>query len=124
MSAIVEADNVRVEFGPLVAVRDISLELLGGQLLGLVGPNGAGKTTLLRVLAGLLAPTRGLARVLGKPVLGEHELVRQHIGFAPDSPPAYEDVTIYQFLRFIAGRIDLTGRRLTNGSIFGWSSSG
>lgn len=101
MSVILAADHVRVQFDTLVAVRDISFELAGGQLLGLIGPNGAGKTTLLRVLAGLQAPTRGRAEVLGKPVLGEHEIVRQHIGFAPDSPPAYEDLTIEQFLRFI-----------------------
>ncbi|RJP32686.1 MAG: ABC transporter ATP-binding protein [Phycisphaerales bacterium] len=99
--ALLQAESVRVEFGPLVAVRDVGFELAGGELLGLVGPNGAGKTTLLRVLAGLHAPTRGVARVMGKPVLGEHELVRHHIGFAPDTPPAYEELTIAEFLRFI-----------------------
>lgn len=98
---LLRAENIRVEFGPLVAVRDVSFELAGGQLLGLVGPNGAGKTTLLRVLAGLHAPTAGRARVMDKPVLGEHEIVRHHIGFAPDSPPAYEELTIATFLRFI-----------------------
>jgi ABC-2 type transport system ATP-binding protein len=98
-----QAEHIRVEFGPLVAVRDVSLEIAGGELVGLIGPNGAGKTTLLRVLAGLHAPTRGVARIMGKPVLGEHELVRHHVGFAPDSPPAYEELTIDQFLRFIAG---------------------
>ncbi len=116
MSVLLEAQNVRVEFGSLVAVRDVSFELEGGQLLGLVGPNGAGKTTLLRVLAGLHAPTRGAARIMGRPVLGEHEVVRHHVGFGPDAPPAYDDLTIEQFLRFI-GRAyglnrDLTDERL------------
>jgi len=101
VSALLEAENVRVEFGSLVAVRDVSFQLEGGQLVGLIGPNGSGKTTLLRVLAGLHSPTHGRALVLGKPVLGEHEVVRHLIGFAPDSPPAYEELTIYQFLRFI-----------------------
>ncbi len=103
MNALLEARKVRVEFGSLVAVADVSFELTGGQLVGLVGPNGAGKTTLLRVLAGLHAPTRGEALVFGKPVLGEHEVVRHHIGFAPDSPPAYDELTVEQFLRFVAG---------------------
>ena len=103
MTTLLVAHEIRVEFGPLVAVRDVSFELVGGQLLGLVGPNGAGKTTLLRVLAGLHAPTRGTGRIMGKPVLGEHEVVRHHVGFGPDSPPAYEDLTIRQFLIFIAG---------------------
>lgn len=106
-TALLKAEHIRVEFGPLVAVRDVSFELHGGQLLGLVGPNGAGKTTLLRVLAGLHAPTCGVARIMGKPVLGEHEIVRHHVGFAPDSPPAYEDLTIERFLRFIAGAYGL-----------------
>lgn len=103
MTVLLQAERVRVEFGALVAVNEVSFELAGGQLLGLVGPNGAGKTTLLRVLAGLHAPTRGAARIMGKPVLGEHEVVRHHVGFGPDSPPAYEELTIDQFLRFIAG---------------------
>lgn len=103
MTILLEANNIRVEFGPLVAVRDVSFELEGGQLVGLVGPNGAGKTTLLRALAGLQAPARGSAKIFGKPVLGEHEVVRHHVGFAPDTPPAYEELTIDQFLRFIAG---------------------
>jgi ABC-2 type transport system ATP-binding protein len=108
MTTILQADNIRVEFGSLVAVDGVSFELAGGQLLGLIGPNGAGKTTLLRVLAGLHAPTHGIARIMGQPVLGEHEVVRHHVGFAPDTPPAYDDLTIDQFLRFIAGayRID------------------
>ena len=109
MSIVLEANQIQVEFGTLVAVRDLSFELAGGELLGLVGPNGAGKTTLLRVLAGLHAPTRGSAKILGQPVLGEHEVVRQHVGFAPDTPPAYEELTIDQFLRFIAGIYGLHG---------------
>ncbi|UCF34907.1 MAG: ABC transporter ATP-binding protein [Phycisphaerales bacterium] len=108
MSVILEADQIRVEFGPLVAVRDVSFQLSGGQLLGLVGPNGAGKTTLLRSLSGLHAPTRGEARIMGQPVLGQDEVVRQHVGFAPDTPPAYEELTINQFLRFIAEAYELS----------------
>jgi ABC-2 type transport system ATP-binding protein len=108
MTVLLAANSVRVEFGPLVAVRNVSFELSGGQLLGLVGPNGAGKTTLLRVLAGLHAPTRGNAEIMGKSVLGEHELVRHHVGFAPDSPPAYEELTVDQFLHFIAAAYQLS----------------
>jgi len=107
MTVILAADSVRVEFGSLVAIDEVSFELSGGQLLGLVGPNGAGKTTLLRVLSGLHSPTRGAAYIMGKPVLGEHEVVRHHVGFAPDSPPAYDDLTIQQFLQFIAAAYGL-----------------
>ena len=108
MTLLLEARNVRVEFGPLVALSDVSFDLEGGQLLGLVGPNGAGKTTLLRVLAGLHAPTRGEARIMGKPVLGENDVVRHHVGFGHDAPPTYDELTIDQFLRFIGHAYGLT----------------
>ena len=101
MSVLLTVQAVRVEFERVVAVRDVSFALEGGQLLGLVGPNGAGKTTLLRVLAGLHPPTRGEARVLGRSVLGGDPSVRMEIGFAPDTPPLYEELTVRRFLRFI-----------------------
>jgi len=106
--SLLTVEGVRVEFEKVVAVAGVSFAMQGGELLGLVGPNGAGKTTLLRVLAGLQAPTAGMAYILGKPVLGSDESVRHQIGFAPDNPPAYEEVTIEQFLRFIAGAYDLS----------------
>ncbi len=112
MTTLLQAEAIRVEFGPLVAVHDVSFELAGGQLLGLVGPNGAGKTTLLRVCAGLHAPTRGTAIAMGKPVMGEDEVVRHHIGFGPDSPPAYEELSIDQFLRFIGGAYELASHEV------------
>ena len=102
VDVLLAARNVRVEFGKLVAVRDISFELQAGDLLGLIGPNGAGKTTLLRVLAGLHAPTAGTAEIMGHDVFRDSDKVRGHIGFAPDSPPVYEEVTLEQFLMFIA----------------------
>lgn len=100
-SALLVADGVRVEFGALVAVRDVSLELAGGQILGLIGPNGAGKTTLLRALAGLIAPTAGTVTIMGFDVLGDSDDVRRHIGLAPDAPPVYDQLTVEDFLTFI-----------------------
>ena len=104
-----EADQVRVEYGKLVAVRDLSFSLAGGDVLGLIGPNGAGKTSLLRVLAGLLPPISGTARVRGFDVFREGRQIRQEIGFAPDSPPAYEEISLQQFLKFIGLAYGLSG---------------
>lgn len=109
MSVILQANRVRVEFGQLVAVCDLSLEMSGGDLVGLIGPNGAGKTTLLRVLAGLQATTAGSARVLGHDVFNDSDAVRGQVGFAPDAPPAYEELTVEEFLRFIADAYNVTG---------------
>jgi ABC-2 type transport system ATP-binding protein len=110
MSLLVEANDIRVEFGKLIAVDDVSFTMSSGDLLGLIGPNGAGKTTLLRVLAGLQAPTSGSAKILGHDVLDEAHRVRGQVGFSPDSPPAYEEMTVEQFLFFVA---DLNGIRGT-----------
>jgi len=99
---LVRAQGVRVRFEEFVAVRDVSLDLYAGHLLGLIGPNGAGKTTLLRALAGLQPMTAGAVQILGeKLVPGANEVMAQ-IGFTPDNPPVYEEMTVRQFLRFIA----------------------
>ncbi len=108
MSVLLEANDIRVEFDKLIAVDDVSFSMSSGDLLGLIGPNGAGKTTLLRVLAGLQSPTSGSAKIMGNDVLEESHRVRGQVGFAPDSPPAYEEMTVEQFLYFIA---DLNGIR-------------
>ena len=109
MSILLQANNIRVEFGELVAVERVGFEMAGGDLLGLIGPNGAGKTTLLRVLAGLQAPTSGSARIMGHDVLNESQFVRGQIGFAPDAPPAYEEMTVEQFLYFVADTYNVRG---------------
>ncbi len=99
---LVSLNRVRVEFGSLVAVRDVSFELCGGDLLGLVGPNGAGKTTLLRATTGLQPLTIGRVRVMGGEVVPGANRVLRHIGFTPDNPPVFENLTVRDFLRFIA----------------------
>ncbi len=104
---LLQAEAVRVEFGKLVAVNDISFDLGPGDILGLIGPNGAGKTTLLRALAGIQPTTSGSARVMGFDVFEEESQCRMHIGFAPDFPSLYDDLTIDQFLTFIALAYDV-----------------
>ncbi len=101
MEALLTVEQVTVDYGRLRALDHVEMTLAGGDLVGLIGPNGAGKTTLLRVMAGLQPPTRGRAVVLGEEVLGEATTIRGRIGFAPDSPPAYEELTVEQFLHFI-----------------------
>jgi ABC-2 type transport system ATP-binding protein len=99
---IVAADGVRVQFGPLRAVNDVSFSLNGGDLLGLIGPNGAGKTTLLRSLAGIQPVTGGAVRVLGHNLEKRHDEALRNLGFTPDTPVFYENLTVREFLRFVA----------------------
>jgi ABC-2 type transport system ATP-binding protein len=108
--AVLEADRVWVRFGTFSAVQGVSLQMKGGDLLGLIGPNGAGKTTLLRALAGIQPTTLGVVRVLGETLLPGVSPARQQIGFTPDTPPMYEELTVRQFLRFIAKGYEIPPR--------------
>ena len=98
---LLDVQTVRVHFGTFLAVNGVSLTLRGGDLLGLIGPNGAGKTTLLRAMAGLQPTAAGQVRVLGE-VLEPGAPVMSRVGFTPDTPPLYEEMTVRTFLRFVA----------------------
>jgi len=99
---ILEVNNIRKEFGTLVAVNDVNFSVEQGQIVGLIGPNGAGKTTLLRILATVLPPTQGSARLLGYELTKEYLDIRKHIGFMPDFFNLYNDLTLTECLEFFA----------------------
>lgn len=105
---ILQVRNLRVQFGDLRAVNDVSLEMTGGMLLGLIGPNGAGKTTFLRAIA-TLQPATGDVRLFDQPLHPGATNLLRHIGFTPDNPPVYEELTVRQFLRFVARGYDMIG---------------
>lgn len=106
---LLSTDSLRVEFGNLVAVRDVCLNLAPGDLLGLIGPNGAGKTTLLRAIAGLQPVTRGLVQIFDERIQYPASDPMRYIGFTPDTPWVYEQLTVRKFLRMIAKGYDLDG---------------
>jgi ABC-2 type transport system ATP-binding protein len=99
--AVVEADRLLVRFDHLTAVDRVSFHLGPGHLLGLIGPNGAGKTTLLRTVCGLQSASSGVVKILGEPLSADRRDLLAHIGFTPDEPPVYDNLTVRQFLRFI-----------------------
>src|SRR5438034_10656328 len=94
--------GLRKAFGAHVVLDDVSLEVRPGEAVALVGPNGAGKTTLLRILATLLRPSRGMARVAGYDCAREAERVRAHVGLLAHGAWVYEDLTPVENLRFWA----------------------
>jgi ABC-2 type transport system ATP-binding protein len=99
---LISARNVHVRFDKLLAVNNVSFDLRGGELLGLIGPNGAGKTTLLRSLAALQPIHFGSIRVLDEELNPTARDALNHIGFTSDTPPLYDNLTVRDYLRFIA----------------------
>jgi ABC-2 type transport system ATP-binding protein len=99
---MIEAVHLTKVYGNTPAVTDVSFRVEKGEILGFLGPNGAGKTTTMRILTGFLPPTSGTAQVAGFDVLKESMQVRKRIGYMPENPPLYNDMTVHSFLRFIA----------------------
>ena len=101
--------NLRVDYGSLTAVDDLSLTLAPGEIFGLVGPNGAGKTTTIRVLATLQEPTYGEVRVSGLDLFEEPERVHEVLGYMPDLAPVVPDLKVWEFLDLYAESHGLRG---------------
>ena len=99
---LVEIKNLRKEYKNLVAVKGLSLTLEPGDIFGFIGPNGAGKTTTIKMLATLLEPTSGIARVDGIDVTEAPEEVRARIGYMPDAFGVYDDFKVWEYLDFFA----------------------
>ncbi len=83
-------------------VRELSLRVARGRILGLLGVNGAGKTTTLRMACGVLAPSRGQVRVEGRDLYEQPQLARRHIGYLPETPPLHGELTTREYLSFCA----------------------
>jgi ABC-2 type transport system ATP-binding protein len=112
MSAAVEIQGLVKRYGSTLAVGGIDLDIEAGEIFGLVGPNGAGKTTTLKMLATLLVPSSGDARICGVSVRRDPDGVRRVIGYMPDSFGVYDDMRVWEYLDFFARCYGLpAGRR-------------
>jgi ABC-2 type transport system ATP-binding protein len=99
---MIEVHDLTKRYGDRVAVAGVSFSVARGQVLGFLGPNGAGKTTTMRMLTGFLPPTGGTARVAGFDVFSQSAEVRRRIGYLPENPPLYTDMTVKSYLTFVA----------------------
>jgi ABC-2 type transport system ATP-binding protein len=97
---MIELVNLVKKFGGLTAVNDISLTIPRGEFFAMLGPNAAGKTTTLKLLAGLMKPTSGCARVCGFDMQAQPLEARRHIAYVPDFPFLYDKLTAWEFFRF------------------------
>ncbi|NQU77930.1 ATP-binding cassette domain-containing protein [Candidatus Falkowbacteria bacterium] len=90
------------KFNEITAVNEASFEVRDGEVLGFLGPNAAGKTTTMRVITGFLAPTKGTVKVGELDVREDSLKIRKKIGYLPESVPLYDDMKVYEYLKFIA----------------------
>jgi len=99
---MIEVQDLRKAYGKRTAIDGISFRVEKGEILGFLGPNGAGKTTTMRILTGFMPPTSGTARVAGLDVVASPREVKRRIGYLPEHPPLYKEMTVRSYLAFVA----------------------
>lgn len=111
---MIKARSLRIDYENVTAVNDIDLDIPAGQIYGLVGPNGAGKTSTLKALAGILEPTYGDIEINGFDLEIHPQKALLQMGFMPDFPPVYEQLTVGEYMQvFAAAFLIETPRRRT-----------
>ena len=99
---LIQVTDLERRFGPIQALTDVHFELSPGDILGFLGPNGAGKSTTMRILTGNLAPTRGSVTIAGLDLLADPQPAKARIGYLPEVPPVYTELTVDEYLRYCA----------------------
>lgn len=107
------ATNLQRNYGNYQAVHDVSLKLRSGEVLGLLGPNGAGKTTMMHMITGNLAPSAGSIEICGIDLLDHPKSAKAYLGYSPEVPPLYTDMTIDEYLSFAARLHRLEKRQIS-----------
>ena len=111
---MIQVENLVKKYGVHTAVDDLSFTVNKGQIYGFLGPNGAGKSTTMNIMTGYIAASSGIVRINGHDILKEPENAKKCIGYLPEIPPLYTDMTVWEYLMFVAelkkvpknGRID------------------
>ena len=99
---MIEVKNLTKKYGPHLAVDDLSFTVEEGQIYGFLGPNGAGKSTTMNIMTGYIGPTSGQVIINGYDILEEPQEAKSCIGFLPEQPPLYMDMTVLEYLKFVA----------------------
>lgn len=112
---MISAIGLTKRFGSFSAIEDLSFEVRAGEIVGLLGPNGAGKTTTMRILAGVFPPTSGRALVAGHDVVRDSLRARSAIGYFPERVALPGDLTVVEYLNYVANLKRVPGSRLRDG---------
>ena len=99
---MIEIQNLTKDYGKVKAIDDVSFTVEKGEIVGFLGPNGAGKSTTMNIITGFISSTSGTVRVAGYDILENPVGVKRHIGYLPEQPPLYHDMTVSEFLDFCA----------------------
>jgi ABC-2 type transport system ATP-binding protein len=110
---LAEIDRISRRYGSIEAVKEVSFSIRRGEVLGFLGPNGAGKTTTMQILSGNLAPSSGSVRIAGHDLLEDARAAKRVLGYLPEQPPVYRDLTVDEYLDYCAAlhRIPRAQRR-------------
>ena len=108
---MIEARGLSKWYGDIVAVDDVSFSVGSGEVVGFLGPNGAGKTTTMRMLTGFLPPTDGTALVAGHDIFEESLAARRAVGYLPETPPLYPEMSVTGYLEYVARIKDVPRRQ-------------
>jgi ABC-2 type transport system ATP-binding protein len=102
MSSLISVNNLTRRYGDAAVVNNISFELAAGEIMGFLGPNGAGKSTTMQMLTGNLAPTLGEISINGVDLLDSPKIAKASLGYLPETPPLYKEMTVTEYLVFCA----------------------
>lgn len=111
-SIAIETFNLTKNYGSLAAVNNLNLKIRSGEVFGFLGPNGAGKTTTIKLMTGLLKPTSGTVKIMGKDIQEDPLGAKKNIGLIPDEPQIYEKLTGIEFLRFIGNMFEMDRKEI------------
>ena len=110
---MISVENLNKYYGDFHALKGVSFEIKSGEIVGILGPNGAGKSTTLRILTCYLSPTSGNAIIDGKSILNNEREVKKVIGYLPESAPLYDDMSVFDYLVYMAEIQELERSRLS-----------
>lgn len=106
---MIKVEGLTKYYGNFTAIDDLSFEIEAGEVVGFLGPNGAGKTTTMRILTGYMPPDEGTASIAGFDVMEQPIDAKQHVGYLPEAVPLYKEMTVWQYVDFMASLHGMRG---------------